>query len=264
MSDVIAEPDRPSLPPVQKFDFKVGEKLGHRARIGVVVLATDEAIEHEFRLALNAVDGVAVYQARIPNEVQITPETLRAMESRIANTARLLLPQSTMDVIAYGCTSASIAIGPDRVAQRLAEAEPSAKFTNPATAGALAMRTMGVKRLALLTPYGEAVNAFFGEFFQSQGFEMAAFGSFLEENDGVVASIDPDSLAEAAYALGSKPDVDGVFVSCTNLRLLEKAAEIEARLGKPVSSSNHAIIWHSLRLAGIEDKLPQFGRLYGF
>jgi maleate isomerase len=29
-----------------------------------------------------------------------------------------------------------------------------------------------------------------------------------------------------------------------------------------VSSSNHAMAWHALRLAGIEDRLPQFGSLF--
>jgi maleate isomerase len=33
-------------------------------------------------------------------------------------------------------------------------------------------------------------------------------------------------------------------------------------LGKPVTSSNHAMAWHCLRLAGVDDALPQFGRLF--
>ncbi len=262
MSDAAAKISPSALPPTRKLDFDVGPKLGHRARIGAVVLASDETLEHEFRLVLKELDGVALYHARIGNDPHITPETLRAMEARIADTARLLLPQSPMDVIAYGCTSASVVIGPDRIAERLAEAEPTAKFTNPATAAVTAMRALGARRLALITPYGEAVNAFFGAFFQSEGFEIAAFGSFLEENDGVVAAISPDSMARAAMELGQADDVDAVFVSCTSLQLFEKAAEIEAALGKPVSSSNHAIIWHSLRLGGIDDKLPRFGRLF--
>lgn len=29
-----------------------------------------------------------------------------------------------------------------------------------------------------------------------------------------------------------------------------------------MTSSNHALAWHCLRLAGIDDKLPQYGRLF--
>ena len=252
-----------AMPPVRKMDYRVGRKLGHRARIGAVVLASDETMEYEFRVVLNSLDdGVALYHARIENSPEITPETLRAMEGKIADAARLLLPQSAMDVVAYGCTSASVAIGADRVADLLHEAEPTAKVTNPATAAVEGLRALGVQRLAILTPYQESVNVFFGNFFAEQGFDVTAFGSFLEDNDATVASIDPESVSEAVIDLGSDPNVDGVFVACTSTRLLELAAETEKKLGKPVTSSNHAIIWHSLRLGGIDDKLPQFGKLY--
>jgi len=253
----------PAMPPVRKMDYRVGRKLGHRARIGAVVLASDETMEYEFRTVLGALDdGVALYHARIENSPEITPETLRAMEGKIAGTARLLLPQSPMDVVAYGCTSASVAIGPERVSELLLEAEPTAKVTNPATAAVEALRALGVQRLAILTPYQESVNVFFGEFFADQGFDIAAFGSFLEDNDAAVAAIDPESVSEAVIELGSDPNVDGVFVACTSTRLLGLAADTERKLGKPVTSSNHAIIWHSLRLGGIDDKMPQFGKLY--
>jgi len=56
--------------------------------------------------------------------------------------------------------------------------------------------------------------------------------------------------------------VDAVFVSCTSIRLAIIAREIEEALGKPVTSSNHAMAWHCLRLAGIDDPQPQFGRLF--
>lgn len=37
---------------------------------------------------------------------------------------------------------------------------------------------------------------------------------------------------------------------------------LEARIGIPVTSSNHAMAWHSLRLAGIDDAMPEAGRLF--
>jgi maleate isomerase len=52
-----------------------------------------------------------------------------------------------------------------------------------------------------------------------------------------------------------------VFVACTSLRVAEAVAEIEAATGKPATSSNHAMVWHALRLAGVEEQLPG-GRLF--
>ena len=42
--------------------------LGARARIGLIVLATDQTIEHEWRLIFQGLDGVALYQSRIWND----------------------------------------------------------------------------------------------------------------------------------------------------------------------------------------------------
>ena len=76
-----------------------------------------------------------------------------------------------------------------------------------------------------------------------------------------MARISEASIRDAALALGRDPGVDAVFVACTSLRVAAIAAEVEAALGKPVTSSNHAMAWHTLRLAGIGDALPRWGRL---
>jgi maleate isomerase len=91
---------------------------------------------------------------------------------------------------------------------------------------------------------------------------VPVMGSFNEEDDRRAARIDPASIRDAAIALGRAPAVDAVFVSCTSLRLLDAVAEIEAALGKPVTSSNHAMAWHCLRLAGIDDARPGSGVLF--
>jgi maleate isomerase len=46
------------------------------------------------------------------------------------------------------------------------------------------------------------------------------------------------------------------------LRIAELIPELEARIGKPVISSNFAMAWHALRLAGVEDREPHLGRLF--
>jgi maleate isomerase len=94
-----------------------------------------------------------------------------------------------------------------------------------------------------------------------RGLEVPVMGSFNHENDNEVARIDAGSVEAAVLELGRHPSVDAVFVSCTSLRLVEQVETLEARLGKPVTSSNHALAWHSLRLAGYTAPIEGFGRL---
>ncbi len=236
--------------------------LGRRARIGLIVLATDQTIEHEWRQIMRDLDGVALYQSRIWNDARITPETLLQMESGLADSAALIMPGLPLAVVAFGCTSAAMVIGEERVFARLREARPEAAGTTPITAAFAAFRALGARRIAVLTPYRQDVNRALRAYVEARGFTVPVLGSFDEEDDLRAARIDVASIRAAVIDLGRDPGVDAVFVSCTSLRLAEVAADIEAQLGKPVTSSNHAMAWHALRLAGIDDALPRWGRLF--
>ncbi|HVO05060.1 MAG TPA: hypothetical protein VMT54_22885, partial [Candidatus Cybelea sp.] len=106
------------------------------------------------------------------------------------------------------------------------------------------------------------VNRLFRKFVEDRGIAVPVIGSFNIENDNEVARLDAESIRRAALELGRHPSVDAVFVSCTSIRLAEAARSLEAELGKPVTSSNHAMAWHALRLAGISEPMPQWGRLF--
>ena len=242
--------------------FEMDEGIGARARIGLVVLATDQTIEHEWRLVFSRLPGVALYESRLWNEVRITPATLAAMEGDIAAATRLIMPVLPLSVVAFGCTSAAMVLGEERIAARVHEARPGVPVTTPIGGALAALRALGARRIAVLTPYGRAVNDVVQRYLEDRGLEVPVFGSFEEEDDSKVARIDPASIEAAVLELGRDARVEAVFVSCTSLRLVERARAIEATLGKPVTSSNHAMAWHALRLAGIDDRLDGLGRLF--
>lgn len=246
----------------QNMPHQVDAGLAGRARIGLLLLATDQTLEHEFHRVVGDLDAVTVYGSRLRNDTQITPETLAAMEGRIAEAADLLLPGLPFDVIGYGCTSGSMVIGEERVAERIHETRPEVPTTTPVTAARAAFARLGMARIALLTPYIDSINQWMRGYFEERGVAVPVMGSFNEADDTRAARISLDSLEQAALELGADPSVDGVFVACTSLRLVAVAERLESRLGKPVTSSNHALIWHSLRLAGIADELPGLGRLF--
>jgi maleate isomerase len=106
------------------------------------------------------------------------------------------------------------------------------------------------------------INESMATYLGARGIEVVAMASFEHPDDNEVARIDEASLRRGVLELGRKADVDAVFVSCTSLRIAEIVADIEAQLGKPVTSSNHALAWHALRLAGVDDERPELGRLF--
>ncbi len=241
--------------------FALDGGIAHRAAIGLIVLATDQTIEHEFRRML-AIDGIAFYETRIRNAAEINPATLAEMEKGMAAAAGVVLPGSRLDVIAYGCTSGKVVIGEDKVFARIREARPDVACTTPITAAVAGLKALGARRIALLTPYIEEVNRMLRGFIEARGLEVPVMGSFNHENDNEVARISPASIRDAVRRLVAAGPIDAVFVSCTSLRVADSAESLEREFGIPVTSSNHALAWHCLRLAGYRDPVPGFGSLF--
>ena len=246
---------------IENLPFTTAEVIGARARIGLVVLASDYTIEHEFRATID-MPQVDLFMARIANDPRVTPETLAAMEPLLTETAARILPGDRLDVLAYGCTSASVVLGADRVSDRLADAKPDTPTSNPITAAFAAFDALGARRIGVLTPYRRDVNEQVHGYITRHGYEVPVFGSFNEEMDPVVATIDEDSLVRAIDTIRDGHQLDAIFVSCTSVRLADAVAGIEARTGLPVTSSNHAMAWHCLRLAGIDEAIEGRGRLF--
>ncbi len=252
------------LPELVKLPFGTDKGYGARATVGLIVLETDHTIEVEMAasLALLDVPDVAVYHARIPMFHEVTPETLAAMEAKLPETAALLPNEFDFASIGYACTSASTVIGPDRVTAAIQTAHPETSCSNPLSAVMAALKAHGAKRVALITPYTADVTRPMAERLSEAGFTIGAMGSFLEANDHVVSRISPESIIEGVRRVAAEGDIDAAFISCTSLRTIDVIDKLEAELGIPVVSSNQALIWHLLRLAGVDDRIDGFGSLF--
>jgi maleate isomerase len=243
----------------QAFTYDMAPTLGYRATLGLILLQSDETLEHEMRSVLGAPGGVALHCSRVPSAPDVSRESLALMEDQLPAAAALLPAAPDYSVIGYGCTSGTSVIGADRVAQMVQRGRATMTVTDPLTALIAACQLLGLARIALLTPYVIAVSQGMRDVLTANEIDTPVFGSFDEAEEARVARIDADSLIKAATALGTSDEVEAVFLSCTNLRTLDVLPEIAAQIGKPVLSSNQVLIWHMARLAGIDVDLSRFG-----
>jgi maleate isomerase len=196
------------------------------------------------------------------NDADITPETLRAIGPRIAPGVAVILPGTPLDVVAFGCTSATMLLGEDAVFAEIHKIRPNVACTTPVTGALAAFKTLGAKTIGLLTPYAPQINESLVRYFNGRGINVAAVATFDRRDDLVAARISVASIEAAVQRMAAAPGIDAIFVSCTSLRVAEAVAGLEHRFGVPVTSSNHAMAWHCLRLAGIDDVVPSAGRLF--
>lgn len=230
---------------------------GPDARLGLVVLSSDETLEDEARQILG--DEVSLYHTRIECASDVTPENLRRMEALMTASAELL-PED-LDAIGYGCTSASVVIGPDAVAAQMHKAQAGVPVTNPISAVVAALEALGARKIAMVTPYEADVVAPMKAFLERAGIEVLSERSFGERDDRRVARIAETSTFEAIQAAGQADGVEAVFSSCTNLRSFGIIDAAEKQLSRPVVSSNSALLWHLSRLAGVPNTVGP-GQLY--
>ncbi len=242
------------------LDYELDGGAGYRARLGLVVLHVDETIEPEFRRLIDH-DGVAVYCTRIRSGTEVTADSLQDMATRIPDAARLLPPARPMDVVGYACTSGATLIGPDEVARSIRDARPKehpghfgdSAITDPLTALKAACHALGIHKPAFVSPYIADVSSAVRNALETDGISISTVGSFEQSEEHTVARIRPASMLEAILRVGRAAPCDGVIVSCTNARTLDVLADAEAQLELPVISSNQALAWHMLRLAGVRD-----------
>ena len=232
----------------------------HAPQLGLVVLQTDETIEQDMRQLLPP--DVEFLVSRVPSGAVLSTDMIAEMEDKLTGAARLFPQNLKFAATAYGCTSASAQIGPQRVAQLLGAGAQTAHVTEPVSALIAACRALSVHRLGLISPYVAAISDRLRAVLKEESIEVTQFDSFEEPIEANVVRISPEALQDAALGMGALPAVDAVFLSCTNLRTLGIIDAIERKIDKPVLSSNQVLAWHLLRLSDIPARPDAPGRLW--
>ena len=154
------------------------------------------------------------------------------------------------DVVAYACTSGSF-IGRQAgeralVASMEAAGAPQAVTTSGALVSAL--EHLGVRRMAVATPYDELISQGLSAFLEEAGVTVTGMRHLgLEGQIWTVSYAETVAMARRTFT----PDCQAVFISCTNLPTFDIIAPLEAELGVPVLTANQVTLWAALRCVGV-------------
>lgn len=196
-------------------------------------------------------DDVSLYLTRLP--FITTPMTIRMA---VACGDRRAVRRATRDVltpepavVAYSCTSGSFvdgAVGEAVLRRTMIDAGAPAACT---TSGALidALRVLGIRRLAIATPYIEPVTRrLIGYLAEHRVRTVSCEGLGLL---GHIWRVTYAEIVEIVRAVDTD-DAEALFISCTNLPTYDLIEPLEAVLGKPVLTANQVTMWAALRAMG--------------
>jgi len=233
-----------------------------RAKIGVIVPPTNTVNEAEWNAVVPA--GITVHAARMALHTDTATDTgKRALHDDLVIAVNSLKPAG-VSAIAYGCTAGSMISPRHSLADYMAGVCDLPCVT---TAAAIvdALEALGIKSIAVATPYDQRLNDHEVEFLTSQDLTVCAIqGLGLGANGpGEYPLIHRTPLDEIRALVRSvdSDEAEAIVISCTDFPTFGLIDELEQELGKPVVTSNQATLWAALRAAGIDDALEGLGTL---
>ena len=229
-------------------------------KIGLITLSTDLTMESDFYSIINNLP-IDVFVNRIKNYNPLTKENLLKMYDQLESVTKDILPNEKINTIAYGCTSGTIAIGKEKIKEKIQIAKPGCYITTPITSAIKAINKMKIKKIAIFTPYPDSVNKSVFEYFSKEKIEVLSFSSFNLDSDLEIGKVDPNYLLEVLTKMETS-SAEGLFVSCTALPVLKIIDQVETKIKKTVLSSNQTLIWDSIRSVGYNSPISGYGKLF--
>lgn len=229
---------------------------GYRARIGYTApLLFVEIYPYEFyKMAPEGVTLILSTMTLLDSTAEEREETFRLSQRAILEMAR-----AGASIVVLGGATPSYALGADRVEEfvRSAEKETGVPITTARDAQIHALREVGAKRIAVVTPAGTSGHESLREFgfevvgSKGAGYSLVDFGR-----------LPTDAPARIARELIEQhPQADTIFFPAAHWPAVANIETLERETGRTVVTSAQAILWHALRRCNVDDAIDGFGRL---
>jgi len=235
---------------------------GRRARLGFLIPPGNPTVEPE--LMAMTPPGVSVHFSRLvargPAGTHHGQEERNRSQIEHIDESAALLAMVKPSIIILAHTATSYTLGRDAETELLKrlQGQYAVPFATAFGSVAAALGELGVKRVALGTPYSEAITLKGKAHLEQHGFEVVSHRRL----ENVVDIY--EETAERAYQLGravDSPNAQAVFLSGTGMPTIKILETLEQDLGKPAISANSAMMWHALRRAGVRHRVSGYGRL---
>jgi maleate isomerase len=216
-------------------------------RVGLIIPSSNRMVEDEMVKAFPR--GISVHVTRL----RMTGANHRAFDQLMPGIeeATHALVDARCDVVAFHCTANSMEGGKDGEGQILETLSRAGAphGTTTITAIQRAFDALGARRIVLITPYSAGTTEHEAKFLRQASYDVLSAKGFALAGSDAYCATPPqfwrDRTIEAACS-----DADAYLISCANISVFGVIRELEARLERPVVTSNQALIWDALRLIG--------------
>ncbi len=173
-----------------------------------------------------------------------------------------LLATARVEVISLAQTSASLfADDYDATTTRRITTAAKVPAITSAQAVGQAIRALGAKRIAIVSPYSQQVIERAKHYYASKfALSVVALEGFAATDSYMIGKLGPEN-ARDAFARINRPEIDCFVVPGGNFPTMSFVPAWEQEFGKPVITTNGAALWSMMHIMGVRDPLPKLGRL---
>src|SRR3989441_12875667 len=225
---------------------------------GVLIPSTNTTVEIESRLL--PMD----YQAHFGRLMSSGGGSFSPSRDEDIDYQSRLLGTAKVEIVILAQTSASLfADDYDDVVTKRMSAGAGVPAITSAQAVGRAVRALGARRVAIVSPYSDAVNERAARYFEKKhGLDTIAPEGFGATDAYPIGQLGPQH-ARDAFVRVDRPEIEVFVVPGGNFPTMSSVAAWEREFGKPVVTTNQASIWAMLRAFKSADRLSAFGRLLG-
>jgi maleate cis-trans isomerase len=224
---------------------------------GVLIPSTNTTVEIEYNRLLPPTLQAHVGRLGRGADIPFSPSRPEdiAYQARMLGTARV-------EVVCLAQTSASLFDDDyDAVTKRRMTEGAGVPSLTSAEAIGQAVRALGARRIALVSPYSQEVMGRARRYFESRyGLEVIAMEGFGATDAYAIGALSANNATEA-FARLDRPEVDILVVPGGNFPTMQHIAAWERQFHKPVITTNQAALWAMLGVMQITTPLPGLGRL---
>ncbi|MGO1118604.1 maleate cis-trans isomerase family protein [Rhodovibrionaceae bacterium A322] len=230
----------------------MADTLAPRAIIGVMTPAMNTVVQPELEL---------LRPTGVSNQMQRFRLGGDKLSDDLDDEAAKLLDCSPR-ALAIGLTTDAGSGGPEALARRCQELSRTLGLPvlNASSADYAALKALGAKRVAVVTPFKTEVDKVVAANTQAAGFTVTAIKGTAAPSLPEICETTPDDIRQVFRQVAAS-DCDAILQVGTALPVVGLLAELEEDLGKPIVACNAALYWQTLRTLGLTDSLKGYGRL---
>ena len=245
------------MPPTRVGMLVPSSNVTMETELPAMMLARREVIPEEF---------FTFHSARM-RMTHVSPEQLAAMNVQTGRAAQEIA-DARPDAVVTACLVAIMAQGPGyhcTAEAEIADAWPGDLVAPPvvSSAGALlsALRALGARRVAMVTPYLPSLTQLVLEYIESDGFEVVDAVSLGVADNLEVARLDPAQLPKHVEQLDLSRADALILSACVQMPSFPAIASVERAVDIPVVTAAGATCFEMLRSLGRRTEIPGGGHL---